>query len=198
MRFAGRQSRGLEAEAATLIAEAERKGMEISAAKFALREVRQVRMEARTVVHAFDPSKFREVAQKGIGAGLAVRDDARAAIREFYFRRTGLGVATLIITVLAISLFLTIRKIERRQRERYGSPNRVDRSFIDRIQQQEAPCTPTRGQFSMRSFSGRLTFLATFFHLSVASRESHALCVTPYADPCPERDGPDSHVLPGR
>jgi preprotein translocase subunit YajC len=27
----------------------------------------------------------------------------------------GLGVATMIITVLAISLFLTIRKIERRQ-----------------------------------------------------------------------------------
>ena len=108
----------IEAEAEALIAEAERKGMEISAAKFALREVRQVRIEARTVIHAFDPSKFREVALKGIGAGLAVRGDARAAVQEFYFRRMGLGVATLIITVLAISLYLTIRKIERSQREK--------------------------------------------------------------------------------
>ncbi len=118
MRMLADSLEGLESESATLINEAERKGMEVGAAKFALRDVRQDRMEARTVVHAFDPSKFRQVAQKGIASALVVRDDARGAIREFYFRRTGLGVATLIITVLAISLFLTIRRIERRQRDK--------------------------------------------------------------------------------
>jgi hypothetical protein len=105
----------IESESAALVNEAERKGMEIGAAKFALRDVRQSRMEARTVVHAFDPAKFSEVARKGIASALVVRDDAREAVREFYFRRAGLGVATLIITVLAVSLFLTIRRIERRQ-----------------------------------------------------------------------------------
>lgn len=110
---------GIESESAALIQEAERKGMEIGAAKFALRDVRQTRMETRTVVHAFDPSKFREVALKGIASGRAVRDDARGAIKEFYFRRMGLGIATLIITILAVSLFLLIRRIERRQRANF-------------------------------------------------------------------------------
>jgi predicted CXXCH cytochrome family protein len=105
----------VESDADMLIQDAERKGMEIGAAKFALRDVRQVRMEARTVVHAFDPIRFRQVAEKGLTSGLAVREDARAAIHEFYFRRMGLGVVTLIITVLAVSLYLMIRRIEKRQ-----------------------------------------------------------------------------------
>jgi hypothetical protein len=108
----------IEAESAALVEEAERKGMEVGAAKFALRDVRQARMEARTVVHAFTPSKFRDVAQKGMTSALGVREDARETIREFYFRRAGLGVATLIITVLAVSLSLTIRRIERRQQQK--------------------------------------------------------------------------------
>ena len=105
-----------ESEAATLINDAERKGMEIGAAKFALRDVHQLRLESRTVVHAFDLARFRQVADKGIASGLAVQEEARAAIHEFYFRRTGLGVVTLIITVLAVSLYLTIRKMEKRKR----------------------------------------------------------------------------------
>jgi uncharacterized membrane protein YukC len=36
-------------------------------------------------------------------------------VQEFYFRRIGLGVATLIITVLAVSLYVYVRRIERRQ-----------------------------------------------------------------------------------
>jgi predicted CXXCH cytochrome family protein len=112
----------MEKEATAFVEEAERKGMEISAAKFALRDVRQIRMEARTVVHAFNPSQFREVAQKGIHTAREVRDEARGAINEFYFRRVGLGVATMIITILAVSLYLTIRKIERRQREKSQKP----------------------------------------------------------------------------
>jgi hypothetical protein len=115
MRLLADSLESMESQAAALVQEAERKGMEISAAKFALRDVRQVRIESRTVVHAFDSLRYQEVARKGIISAHAVRDEARAAVGEFYFRRTGLGVATLIITVLAVSLFLVIRRIERRQ-----------------------------------------------------------------------------------
>jgi predicted CXXCH cytochrome family protein len=106
-----------ELQSSALVTEAEHKGMEVSAATFALRDVRQARMEARTVVHAFNPGRFREVAAKGITTALTARQEAREAVDEFYFRRAGLGVATLIITVLAISLYLMIRRIERRQKE---------------------------------------------------------------------------------
>jgi hypothetical protein len=119
----------IESESSALVDEAERKGMEIGAEKFALRDVRQARMESRTVVHAFNPAKFRDVTEKGIASALTIREDARGAVKEFYFRRAGLGVATLIITVLAISLFLMIRRIERRQQPKLQR-NQDDRSHV--------------------------------------------------------------------
>jgi len=96
--------------------EAEQKGMEIGEAKFKLRDVRQARLESRTMVHSFDEEKFRGVIQKGLGVTSVVSAEASDAIDEYYFRRLGLGIATLIITVLAVSVFLLIRRIERRQR----------------------------------------------------------------------------------
>ena len=108
----------LEAEeqlAQELVVDAEQKGMEIGEAKFKLRDVRQARLEARTEVHAFDEGKLEKVVEKGLNAALVVAGDAREAIDEYYFRRIGLGVSTLIITVLAVSLYLFIRRLERRQ-----------------------------------------------------------------------------------
>jgi hypothetical protein len=48
---------------------------------------------------------------------LLVSQEGQRAIDEYVFRRIGLGVSTLIITVLAIALWLFIRRLERRQRE---------------------------------------------------------------------------------
>ena len=95
-----------------LVDEAEQKGMEIGEAKFRLRDVRQARLETRTIVHAFDLAKFRPVAEKGLLQAESVRKEAREAIDEFYFRRIGLGVSTLLITTIAICLWLLIRRIE--------------------------------------------------------------------------------------
>lgn len=107
-----------ESNATLLVNEAEQKGMEISEAKFKLRDVRQARLESRTMVHSFDEEKFRGVIEKGLTVASAVIAEASDAVDEYYFRRMGLGVATLIITVLAISLFLLIRRIERRQQRK--------------------------------------------------------------------------------
>ena len=40
------------------------------------------------------------------------------AIDEYYFRRWGLGIATLIISIVGIALYLTIRKIEIKQQNK--------------------------------------------------------------------------------
>ncbi len=104
----------LEAQARKLIDEAEQKGMEVSEAKFKLRSVRQARLESRTTVHAFDTKRLLEVAGGGRGTAETVVAEAEGAIDEYYFRRIGLGVSTLIITILAISLFLYIRRIEKK------------------------------------------------------------------------------------
>jgi predicted CXXCH cytochrome family protein len=101
--------------ASALVNDAEQKGMEIGEAKYALRDVRQARFQSRTMIHSFDEEKFREVVEPGLSTAAIVSEEARAAIEEYYFRRRGLGVATLIITVLALSLFLYIRRLEAQQ-----------------------------------------------------------------------------------
>ncbi len=104
-----------ETAATRLIDEAEQKGMEISEQRFKLRDAHQARLQSRTIIHAFNIDKFREVADKGLSVSSGVELDARHAIDEYYFRRWGLGVATIIISIVALSLYFTIRRIERRQ-----------------------------------------------------------------------------------
>jgi predicted CXXCH cytochrome family protein len=112
----------MEGLAGTLVEEAEQKGMEIGEAKFKLRDVRQARLETRTIVHAFNEAKFRPVAEKGFMQAGLIQTEARGAIREFYFRRIGLGVSSLIITVLAVCLWLLIRRIDRKGKAEGASP----------------------------------------------------------------------------
>ena len=104
-----------DSTAHALVDEAEQKGMEIAEAKFRLRDARQAALESRTTVHAFDTPRFAAVVGKGLTVTSAVADEAAKSVAEYYFRRIGLGVATLIITLLAVSLFLYIRRLERRQ-----------------------------------------------------------------------------------
>ncbi len=104
-----------EKSARSLVEEAEQKGMEIAEAKFRLRDTRQAGLEARTMVHSFDGARFAAVIGKGLATNSSVSEEAAKTVQEFYFRRIGLGVATLIITVLAVSLYVYVRRIERRQ-----------------------------------------------------------------------------------
>jgi len=102
-----------EKRAILLIEEAEQKGMEVSEAKFKLRDVHQAKLELRTIIHSFNEDKFRQVAiNKGLTVSGQIRKDADEAISEYYFRRYGLGAATLIISVIVISLYLIIRRKE--------------------------------------------------------------------------------------
>ncbi|MEW6509633.1 MAG: cytochrome c3 family protein [Bacteroidota bacterium] len=103
-----------EKDAQARVSEAEQKGMEIGEAKFKLREIRQARLESRTMVHSFDENKFREVVVKGLGVASVVSAAAGKEIDEYYFRRLGLAISTVIITVVAVSLYLTIRRMERK------------------------------------------------------------------------------------
>jgi hypothetical protein len=98
-----------------LVYEAEQKGMEISEAKFSLRDVRQARLQSRTAVHAFNEEKFTEVITNGLKTSAFVVMESETAIREYYFRRIGLAVATLIITLVALLLYLYVRRLEKKQ-----------------------------------------------------------------------------------
>jgi hypothetical protein len=110
-----------EAEARALVADAEQKGMEISEAKFKLRDVRQARLQARTMVHSFNEGKFRETVGGGLRVAEWVRQEGKQAGEEYVFRRVGLGIATLVITLLAVALWLFIRRLERETTAKHHS-----------------------------------------------------------------------------
>jgi predicted CXXCH cytochrome family protein len=105
-----------EGIAKSLIEEAEQKGMEVTEAKFKLRDVHQARLQSRTMVHSFNEQQFKETIERGLKTSAIVQTEGEFAIREYEFRRIGLGIASIIITILAISLYLFIKRIERRQR----------------------------------------------------------------------------------
>ncbi len=104
-----------EQDAIQSVDEAEQKGMEVSEPKFKLRSVRQARLEVRTIIHAFNNEKFSEVANKGFVLTSEIKAEAKSAVDEFYFRRWGLILATLIISLLSITLFVYIRRLDKKK-----------------------------------------------------------------------------------
>lgn len=98
-----------------MIEEAEQKGMEVTEAQFRARAIRQARLESRTKVHSFDEMQFTEVVLKGLAAAGEASNQAEEAVDEYYFRRWGLVFASFIITLLAISLYVLLRRIEKSQ-----------------------------------------------------------------------------------
>ncbi len=81
-----------EQHARALVDDAEQKGMEISEAKFKLRDARQARLQSRTMVHSFNEEKFRDVVQKGLTVTAAVSQQANQAIDEVLFQAVRSGL----------------------------------------------------------------------------------------------------------
>jgi predicted CXXCH cytochrome family protein len=105
-----------EQTAIKLIEDAETKGMEVSEPKYQLRSVRQTRLEAKTIIHAFDRAKLSEVTKKGFVQANEIKAEGKSAVDEFYFRRWGLILATLIISSVAVMLYIFIRRMEKKNK----------------------------------------------------------------------------------
>jgi len=103
-----------EAEVDSVVHLATQKGMEVIEAEYKLKDVRQALIEARTMVHSFDPAKVKEKVDIGVAAAEEALRIGRKAIADYYFRRRWWGVSTLVISFLALALFLKIREVDRR------------------------------------------------------------------------------------
>jgi predicted CXXCH cytochrome family protein len=99
-------------QAQAVFSEAHDKGMMTTDEEFMLNEVAQVLIQTRTLIHAFNADS---VATRAV-TGIALADSVRAAsidlIDEYYYRRWGLGLATLFMTLLAILLYRKIRHLD--------------------------------------------------------------------------------------
>jgi len=105
-------------EARTALGRAEQLGMDVEDAKFNLKDAHQALVQMRVAIHSFKVADVEAVARPGLNVIADAKTTAKSAEREYFFRRQGLGVSTLIVTVLTTLLYLKIKEIERRQRER--------------------------------------------------------------------------------
>jgi len=104
--------KALDEKTKQVLDEAEQKGMDVSDAAFSLKDIRQILIQSRTEVHSFSIDKFKENIEPGfekVNKAIISGDDA---INEYYFRRIGLGFATIIVTVLVIVLYIKLRRVE--------------------------------------------------------------------------------------
>ena len=102
---------GMYRDAGAAILRAEDKGMDMGVARDAWDAARAAMYQARTAVHAFRVQTVAEAADPGYAAAQKARKAAEAAVRDFRNRRVGLGVASLIITLLVLALYLKARDI---------------------------------------------------------------------------------------
>jgi len=97
---------------------AENLGMDVSDARYSLKDVNQSAVQARVAIHSFKVKEVEEAARPGIAIIAQARTAGQEAIHEYGFRRQGLAVSTLIVTFLVILLWLKIRDIEKKQKEK--------------------------------------------------------------------------------
>lgn len=96
-----------------ILDDAETKGMMTTDEEFLMKEVDQSLIQTRTLIHRFDIDTLGPTAVQGIENARKVQTESAGLINQYYFRRKGLAVATLIITLLAIGLYIKIRRMGR-------------------------------------------------------------------------------------
>ncbi|MCX6155699.1 MAG: cytochrome c3 family protein [Candidatus Kapabacteria bacterium] len=88
--------------------------MDVSDAVFALKDVKQILIQSRTQTHLGNLKDFQEGIKPGFEMTRKAITSGNEAIDDYYFRRSGLGIATLFMAVLAIVLYMKIKKIEKK------------------------------------------------------------------------------------
>lgn len=94
--------------------EVRRIGMNDVEIEFLLQDAHQDLIEARTLVHTFDPDRVGEKTDKSMMNSKSAIQLALEQISDYGTRQRGFGVATIFITILVVALFFKIREIEKK------------------------------------------------------------------------------------
>jgi hypothetical protein len=96
----------------TVLAEADRFGMEVSEAQVRLGDGREDLVKARLAMHSFQPAEMH----KPIEAGMAIANETlqagQAALHDKDMRRLGLAISVFFIAITVVAILLVIRRIE--------------------------------------------------------------------------------------
>lgn len=88
-------------------------GMDDLEMNFLLQDAHQGLIHSRTLVHTFDPQQIKVKTEESLMNSQKAFVLGETEIENYGTRRMGLGVATIFITLLVISLVLKIREIDR-------------------------------------------------------------------------------------
>ncbi len=99
--------------AETTVTRAAQLGMDVGEAQFEVHEAQAKLTQARTYVHSFSAQTLTPIADEGLRHAQQAGAQGYEAIKAFQFRRQGLWATLLIITLLAVGLWLKIRDLER-------------------------------------------------------------------------------------
>ena len=99
---------------AAVLREAEIAGMEVREAQFELKSKgATAAIEARALIHAFDPSRLVARVDEGRKTAAEAERAGRAALAELQFRRKGLAASLVLVGLVLVGLWLQIRQIDR-------------------------------------------------------------------------------------
>ncbi len=104
-------------EAGEILNEAKLKGMRTTDEEFRINEVRQSLIKTRTLLHSYSLDSVRPKADAGIEKAEQVKTNSASLIDEYYFRRKGLALATLFITIMAVALYIKIKRVDKNLEE---------------------------------------------------------------------------------
>lgn len=94
---------------------AERAGMEVSRAKFELREAIDGVTHARVLIHTSSTAEVDKVIGPAVTVAAKTYEAGEDALAELNFRRKGMVVSLFFILFLAVLVYLKLREIESRQ-----------------------------------------------------------------------------------
>ncbi|RMF66819.1 MAG: hypothetical protein D6743_05835 [Calditrichaeota bacterium] len=96
----------------SLVTRAERAGMEVSEAKFHIKDARDALIKTRTIIHSLSDEQTKSTAGKGMTFAEQALEMGQAALAELSFRRRGLAFSVVFILVLAAGLYLKIKVVD--------------------------------------------------------------------------------------
>ncbi len=93
---------------------AEQLGMDVSDEKYSFQKLKQILIKTKTSVHSSELDKFKNELNPGIEIVNDAEISGRKAIENYYFRRKGLAVASILVTFLVVLLYIKLKRIERK------------------------------------------------------------------------------------
>lgn len=94
------------------------KGMDDVDIGFVLKDAHQKLIEARTFVHTFNSDTVASTTNAGIKLAKQSINMADIEIEKYYDRRNGFLIATFVLVILAVGLYLKIKDIEKTKNEK--------------------------------------------------------------------------------